>query len=473
MTKVTILGHVFETDDRWWLFLERYKERILTYAASHNVKEEVIDDILYSIIEKLYTYEAPITEDNVIAIANIVGEPETIFILDWSESDEIVTKKQFFLQKKKPLIRWVCYRLSNLIKIDVMIIRIIFLILLIGGWSAIIPYVILALFVPYDKKATTWSVWKVVFEWVRIVVWSLIAIFLWTILGWWLLALVWVYVMSSYMFAPFLAWVPQYLPLIWVAWIVGVAILFVASLSALFKKKWIHTSLVISSFILVFVSLLMTGGIIGRRVADGFHNMKTVDYTNVLTWAVSGSTLTIDVTSLMTEEEINMDWKELTQERHDRIIAYTNNTVPTMTTRISFTAPTQALLDQYSNEIQPLSSVFMNDVITLKYSGENNQALAITDKPFPFSTVKTTIYVPRQYTRVVLKSTTSERLQINTESWERSNRCREWIAVYSTWTSWLVCESDLNQTSQHSDSYYDEYDQVKEELMDIKDEISY
>jgi hypothetical protein len=79
MKKYTLLGHVFELEDNAHHFLARYIERIEQYAASHHIAHDVIDDIKYSIIEKLYRYETPVTEKQVIEVANSLGEPEVIF----------------------------------------------------------------------------------------------------------------------------------------------------------------------------------------------------------------------------------------------------------------------------------------------------------------------------------------------------------------------------------------------------------
>ena len=79
MKKYTLLGHVFELEDNAYHFLARYIERLEQYSATHAVSHEVIDDIKYSIIEKLYAFEMPITEKQVLDLANSLGEPEVMF----------------------------------------------------------------------------------------------------------------------------------------------------------------------------------------------------------------------------------------------------------------------------------------------------------------------------------------------------------------------------------------------------------
>lgn len=79
MKKYTLIGHIFELDDRAALFLERYVERIEEYAQKYNITSDVLEDIKYGIVEKLYRFEKPITEKNVMEVANTLGEPEDIF----------------------------------------------------------------------------------------------------------------------------------------------------------------------------------------------------------------------------------------------------------------------------------------------------------------------------------------------------------------------------------------------------------
>ncbi len=158
MKKYTLLGHVFEFEDNAYHFFVRYIERIEEYATSHSVGGEVMTDIKYSIIEKLYRYETPITEKQTIELANALGEPEVIF----GESEEAegesehTFKRTFAIDKEKPMIRGVCYWLAKSMNVSVRIMRIIFIVLALINGAGLVLYVILALFVPFkDKKKTT------------------------------------------------------------------------------------------------------------------------------------------------------------------------------------------------------------------------------------------------------------------------------------------------------------------------------
>lgn len=157
MKKYTLLGHVFELEDNAYHFLARYIDRIEQYSVTHSVSTEVIDDIKYSIIEKLYGFETPIAEKQVIDLANSLGEPEVMFDenMDGTE-DHKTEKRNMRIDKGKPLIRGVCYWLAKSMNVSVRIMRIIFIILAFLNGTGLILYVILALFVPFkDKKKTT------------------------------------------------------------------------------------------------------------------------------------------------------------------------------------------------------------------------------------------------------------------------------------------------------------------------------
>ena len=70
MKKLHLLGHVFQVDNRGYEFFTRYLDNIERYAKTHNISKDILDDIKYGIVEKLYTYETPITENQLVHIAN-------------------------------------------------------------------------------------------------------------------------------------------------------------------------------------------------------------------------------------------------------------------------------------------------------------------------------------------------------------------------------------------------------------------
>lgn len=108
MKKYTLLGHVFELETHAHAFLSRYIERIDHTATSQHISRDILEDIKYSIIEKLYSYKTPISEAQVMQLAKEIGEPEDIFDTDTTkiteDSNETSRLQQRF-GKEKPMIR--------------------------------------------------------------------------------------------------------------------------------------------------------------------------------------------------------------------------------------------------------------------------------------------------------------------------------------------------------------------------------
>lgn len=122
MKKYTILGHVFELDSHAHAFLTRYIERIDETAKAQHISRDVLEDIKYSIIEKLYTYPTPITEAQVMNLAEAIGDPEDIFESKNNETTDIAdeaSRLQRRFGKDKPMIRGVCYWISKSLNISV------------------------------------------------------------------------------------------------------------------------------------------------------------------------------------------------------------------------------------------------------------------------------------------------------------------------------------------------------------------
>lgn len=79
------------------------------------------------------------------------------------------------IDRERPVLRGVCYRLSKSLNIEVRIIRIAFIILTLLNGVGIIIYILLALFAPYrDKKKTTGTIGNFIFEVVRIAFWVVV-----------------------------------------------------------------------------------------------------------------------------------------------------------------------------------------------------------------------------------------------------------------------------------------------------------
>ncbi len=77
-----INGTEFEIPKESATFLNKYKERIQNYINKHNLDQDLYQDILTGIEEKLQEIldkEDEITQKDCINIVNSLGEPEDIF----------------------------------------------------------------------------------------------------------------------------------------------------------------------------------------------------------------------------------------------------------------------------------------------------------------------------------------------------------------------------------------------------------
>lgn len=300
MKKYTLLGHVFELEENAHHFLARYIERIEQYSTHHSISVEIIDDIKYSIIEKLYAYATPITEKQVIEVANSLGEPEVMF----DESDEQVSldeqKKGNIFTREKPVIWWVCYWLAKSLNVPVKIMRIIFLILVALNGTGLILYVILALFVPFkDKKKTTWAVGNVLFEIVRIAFWLLILsvvvpLTFGSLAGTWMMFFTPVIENQS-----IAAWIPQYMYGVGVLVSMAFLLLAVGTVGALFKQRWLNKTLWLLAAIVIVVGGVVTAGTGYKIVMQAMANQTTVEQNMVFEGSsISGDRVTIDMTNI-------------------------------------------------------------------------------------------------------------------------------------------------------------------------------
>ena len=253
---------MFELDTHAHAFLSRYIERIDETAHSQHIARDILEDIKYSIIEKLYSYKTPISEAQVMHLAKEIGEPEDIFDTDTTktteDSDETSRLQQRF-GKEKPMIRWVCYWIAKSLNISVSLVRLITIIVVFVYGISIWMYPLLALFVPYkDKKASSGSIGGLFFEVIRVIFWlGVIFTLLGLLIGESIGAI-------GLLFSPLisnqslLSLIPWYLYPITVLTIAAVVTLLIWSLWALLKKSWVSTKIA-----LLAIAMLIIGGISG------------------------------------------------------------------------------------------------------------------------------------------------------------------------------------------------------------------
>lgn len=88
-------------------FIEKYISRIKKYAETHNISEDLLDDINQSILDKLFEIKWDITQKKLVSIVNSIWEPEDIF--EWVDSFESEPETKSNQEKKsdlKPYEKW-------------------------------------------------------------------------------------------------------------------------------------------------------------------------------------------------------------------------------------------------------------------------------------------------------------------------------------------------------------------------------
>lgn len=123
MTEFKFQWQKFKMEESAKDFLEKYISRIDKYAKSHNVSDDLVDDIHQSILEKLFEMNGEINQKKLISIVNSIWEPEDIFEedIDSFERNEPKLDKKSDLKpyekrqktnwtrpRDKSILLWVC-----------------------------------------------------------------------------------------------------------------------------------------------------------------------------------------------------------------------------------------------------------------------------------------------------------------------------------------------------------------------------
>ena len=255
-------------EDRAYSFLESYVNRIDIYAKEQEISKDILEDIKYNIIEKLYTSPTPIKEAFVMNLAENIWEPEAIF--DWRDMGEMGENSepsnlfQRWFGVNRPQIWGVCYWISKSLNIPVMWVRLFFLIAIPLWGLSVWVYPVLALFVPFkDKEQTTWKNWNLFFELVRIGLWLMILFTLGGLFLWGVMAIT---LFSSFptISGQVVQWVlPRFYPVAWVG-MAALSILLIASLGALFKQQWFRKWIILTALVTLLLSWVI-GGILGAN----------------------------------------------------------------------------------------------------------------------------------------------------------------------------------------------------------------
>lgn len=128
MKTYTLLGHIFELEHRAHLFLTHYIKRIDDYATEHTISSEIVEDLKYNIIEKLYASQTPISEQYVMTVASNLGEPEDIFGSGEEQTQQAPKNlMEEWFGTNKPMLRGVCYWIAKSFSLPIIVVRIVML----------------------------------------------------------------------------------------------------------------------------------------------------------------------------------------------------------------------------------------------------------------------------------------------------------------------------------------------------------
>lgn len=171
---INFQGQVVPIEVSAFDILKKYTESLTLYFANEEGKEEIINDIENRIgelfQERLKTGATCITEDDVNAIIKSMGRPEDFepaeegIVSNGAESNKSYTgaadfnsytatgSKRLYRNENDKVVGGVCSGLANYFGIDVVIVRILFVVFAISGFG-ILTYIILWVAVP--SSATT------------------------------------------------------------------------------------------------------------------------------------------------------------------------------------------------------------------------------------------------------------------------------------------------------------------------------
>lgn len=168
---INFQGQVVPIEVTAFDILKQYTDSLNRYFANEEGKEEIINDIENRIgelfQERLKTGATCITEDDVNAIIRSMGRPEDFESEDGGATTTggpttnaqaaytvpPVGRKKLYRSENEKIIGGVCSGLANYLGIDVVIVRIIFLVLFFSFGIGLLPYIILWIAVP--SSATT------------------------------------------------------------------------------------------------------------------------------------------------------------------------------------------------------------------------------------------------------------------------------------------------------------------------------
>jgi phage shock protein PspC (stress-responsive transcriptional regulator) len=167
---INFQGRVVPIETTAFEILKNYTDSLNRHFANEEGKEEIINDIesrIGELFQERITKGATcITDDDVNAIINSIGRPEDFEPMDDAQpsaasssyqqqstgSGTATGYKRLFRDENNKVLGGVCAGLANYFNVDIVIVRIIFLILVFAFGFGILPYIIMWVAVPSSSS---------------------------------------------------------------------------------------------------------------------------------------------------------------------------------------------------------------------------------------------------------------------------------------------------------------------------------
>lgn len=152
---VNIGGLAFYIDDDAYEILKKYMRKIELQYAKEEGYEEIISDIEARVAdlfrERVSDYKQSVTKADVIEVIGIMGDPEDF---ENAKSDErtsvinVAKSSRMYRDVDRRIVGGVCAGLAAYWSIDVMLMRVLFVVFAFAGGAALIVYLILWIVMP-------------------------------------------------------------------------------------------------------------------------------------------------------------------------------------------------------------------------------------------------------------------------------------------------------------------------------------
>ena len=166
---INFQGRVVPIEVTAFELLKSYTESLSRHFAAEEGRDEIINDIENRIgelfQEKLKDGATCITDEHVNAVINSIGRPEEFDDADTTENaareslqgehtkNAFGASKKLYRDESDKVIGGVCSGLANYFNVDVVVVRILFVILAVSFGVGIIPYLVLWIAVPSSASA--------------------------------------------------------------------------------------------------------------------------------------------------------------------------------------------------------------------------------------------------------------------------------------------------------------------------------